>query len=292
MLGFSSQKPETTMKKIIAAASLFALSLPAFAGWDDPQEPFQLFGNSYYVGPKGVSSVLITSPAGHILIDAGTAKSHEQIIPHIRQLGFKVEDIKFILTSHEHHDHVGSIAVLQRASGAVVVGSALSVAVMQTGEASKDDPQFGDLSKFDPAGATRVVRDGEVVTLGPLAVTAHYTPGHTPGGVSWTWQSAQGGRTANMVYGDSITAYGAPGYKFSSHPEVVAGIQRTVARIAALKCDVLVTAHPEAGDLWGRMEKRAQLGNAAFIDPDSCRNYAAKGTARLEKVLAEEKAQP
>nr|AIA16205.1 ClassB_beta_lactamase [uncultured bacterium] len=122
MLDFSLQHPETIMKKIFAAASLFALSLPAFAGWDDPQEPFQLFGNSYYVGPKGVSSVLITSPAGHILIDAGTAKSHEQIIPHIRQLGFKVEDIKYILTSHEHHDHVGSIAELQRASGAVVGG--------------------------------------------------------------------------------------------------------------------------------------------------------------------------
>lgn len=280
------------MNNIIAAAGLLALSLPAFAAWDDPQEPFQLFGNSYYVGPKGVSSVLITSPAGHILIDAGTAKSHEQIIPHIRKLGFKVEDIKYILTSHEHHDHVGSIAELQRASGAVVVGSALSVAVMKTGEASKDDPQFGDLGKFAPAAATRVVRDGEVVTLGPLSVTAHYTPGHTPGGVSWTWQSAEGGRTANMVYGDSITAYGAPGYKFTSHPEVLADLRKTFARIGALKCDILVTAHPEAGDLWTRMEKRPQLGNAALIDPDSCRKYAAKGMARLETVLAEEKAKP
>ncbi|UGQ48254.1 subclass B3 metallo-beta-lactamase [Massilia endophytica] len=270
----------------ITAAVLLAMSASAFAGWDDPQEPFKLHGNSYYVGPRGVSSVLITSPAGHILIDAGTAKSHEQIIPHIRQLGFKVEDIKYILTSHEHHDHVGSIAALQRASGAVVVGSPLSVAVMKTGEASKDDPQFGDLGKFEPAAATRVVKDGETISLGALAVTAHYTPGHTPGGVSWTWQSSEAGRTVNLVYADSLTAYGAPGYRFSSHPEVVASIQRSVARVAALKCDVLVTAHPEAGDLWTRKEK------GSLIDPEACRKYAAKGSARLEQVLAEEKAKP
>ena len=277
-------------KKLIAAALLAMASMAHAADWDAPQEPFALYGNSYYVGPHGVGAVLVTSPAGHILIDAGTPKSPAAIAASIRKLGFKVEDVKYILTSHEHHDHVGGAAALQEMTGATVIGSVKSTAVLASGKPAPADPQFGSLSDMVPVVKTRAVRDGEVITLGPLAITAHDTPGHTPGGLSWTWQSVENGRTANMVYADSLTAFGQ-GFRYGGDPrwpEAKAQLEASIAKVAAFKCDVLVSAHPEFAGLWERKEKAAQLGNAAFIDPEACRNYAELGRQRLAKVLKEE----
>jgi metallo-beta-lactamase class B len=271
--------------------ALVAASVPAAcaANWDAPQEPFAIYGNTYYVGPRGVSSVLITSTAGHILIDGGSPQSPAQIVRHIRQLGFKVEDIKYILNSHEHFDHAGGIAELQRLSGAIVLSSTTGAATLSSGSSNKADPQYTGLPATQaPIANVRPLADGAVVRLGPLRVTAHYTPGHAPGGVSWTWQSSEGGKTANMVYADSLTAYAAAPYAFRDHPQVQADLQRSFATVAALPCDILISAHPEAGDLWTRLDKAATLGRAAFIDHTACRTYAAKGAERLQKALAEE----
>ncbi|QBE61595.1 subclass B3 metallo-beta-lactamase [Pseudoduganella lutea] len=278
-------------KTFIAAALLAMASLAHAADWDAPQEPFALFGNSYYVGPHGVSAVLVTSPAGHILIDAGTPKSPAAIAASIRKLGFKVEDVKYILTSHEHYDHVGGAAALQEMTGATVVGSVKSAKVLASGKPAPADPQFASLSDMVPVAKTRAVRDGEVITLGPLAITAHATPGHTPGGLSWTWQSTENGRTANMVYADSLTAFGSDGFRYGGDrrwPEAKAQLEASIARVAALPCDVLVSAHPEFSGLWERRGKAAQLGTAAFIDKEACRKYAELGQLRLAKVLREE----
>lgn len=280
----------TFMHKIACAAAVAASVPAAFAAdWDAPQEPFAVYGNTYYVGPRGVSAVLITSKAGHILIDGGTPASPAQIVRHIRQLGFKVGDIKYILNSHEHFDHAGGIGELQRLSGATVLTSSAGAAVLRTGLTNKADPQLTSLPEtMTPVANVRALADGAVVKLGPLRVTAHYTPGHAPGGVSWTWQATESGKTANMVYADSLTAYAAAPYKFGAHPEVQADLKRSIAAVAALPCDILITAHPEAGELWPRQEKAATQGHAAFIDPNACRTYAAKGTARLAKALADE----
>lgn len=277
---------------MLAAAMWMA---PAAAeDWNDPQAPFAVFGNTYYVGVRGLSSVLITSPAGHILIDGGSPKSPRQIVRHIRQLGFKVEDIKFILNSHEHFDHAGGIAELQRLSGATVLASAEGEHVLRTGVPSKGDPQYAGLSSPMSAIAhTRVVRDLETVTLGPLSVTAHYTPGHTQGGVSWTWRSSEGGTTAAMVYADSLNAISIAPFRYSGntlYPGARADLEKSIATIAALDCDVLVSAHPEVGALWVRKAHQAKLGNRAFIDPRACRNYAAKARVKLAHTLAEEAA--
>ena len=283
-------------KTLILSALLSAAMLPmpaAAEDWNAPQAPFAIFGNTYYVGVRGLSSVLITSAAGHILIDGGSPKSPRQIVRHIRQLGFKVEDIKYILNSHEHFDHAGGIAEMQRLSGATVLASAQGEQVLRTGLPSKGDPQYVGLQPMIAVANTRVVRDLETVTLGPLSVTAHYTPGHTQGGVSWTWRSTEGSTTASMVYADSLTAISAEPFRYSGntlYPGARADIEKSIATIAALDCDVLVSAHPEVGELWVRKEQQARLGNKAFIDAHACSNYAAKARVRLASTLVEEAA--
>ena len=280
------------MKRIALLLSCAFLALPVFAApaeWEGAQEPFQLYGDSYYVGTQGLSSVLITSKAGHILIDGATPKSAVQIAAHIRKLGFKPEDIRYILVSHEHFDHAGGIAELQALSGATVITSPAAKSVLASGKNDKGDPQFGyDLPDMKPLAAIRTVRDGESVELGSLSIKAHYTPGHTQGGISWTWKELENGRAMNMVYADSLNAIAGPGFRYSSntlYPTAKADIERSIARVAALPCDILVTAHPDALDLIERQAK----GKAALVDPGACQRYAETGRARLAKTLAEEK---
>jgi metallo-beta-lactamase class B len=277
--------------RLAAALLLGGVSTSTAAGmmeWLAPQDPFPIYGNTYYVGTHGISAVLITSPAGHILIDGGPPGAADQIAAHVRALGFRVEDIRYILNGHDHFDHAGGIGALQKMSGAEVLGSPASVAVLKSGQPDKRDAQYPNLEPLAPVANTRAVRDGDVVRLGPLAVTAHFTPGHTPGATSWTWQSTQGGKTMRMVYADSLTAIAADGRSFSRnplYPNARADVERSIATVEGLECDVLVSAHPEYSDLWERQ------AHAAFVDRDACRKYAAAARAWLAKTLAAE-AQP
>jgi metallo-beta-lactamase class B len=282
------------VKRLALFASVLLATSPALAAeWEGAQDPFQLYGNSYYVGTAGLSSVLITSPAGHILIDGASPKAAVQIAAHIRQLGFKLEDIRYILTSHEHYDHVGGVAELRRLSGATVLTSAAAKPVLETGKADKGDPQFGNLPDMTPVAPIRAVRDGESVELGPLSIKAHYTPGHTQGGVSWTWQAFEHGRAMNMVYADSLTAISGPNFRYSGnalYPNARRDIERSIARVAALSCDILVTAHPDASGLLDKQAKQKQLGNAVFVNPGACVAYADAGREKLAQTLAQEAA--
>jgi metallo-beta-lactamase class B len=268
----------------------------AHAGdWYAPQDPFQLYGDTYYVGTGGISAVLITSKAGHILVDVGGPDAPKQIVAHIRKLGFKVEDIRYILNTHDHVDHAGGIAALQTLSGATVVASPAALQVLQSGEPDKSDAQYPGLPTMTPipAAKTRAVRDGETVRLGPLAVTAHYTPGHTKGGTSWTWQATEQGKTVDVVFADSLNAVAAKGLSFSRnplYPNARADIERAMAAVAAMPCDVLVAAHPEQGGLWERKAKQKTLGDAAFIDRNACRAYVDVTRARLTQTLKDESA--
>lgn len=286
------QDMKRLMLPAVFAAGLFAA--PAMAeNWNDPQDPFAVFGDTYYVGTRGLSAVLITSPQGHILIDGGSPESAPMIAQHIRQLGFKLEDVKFILNSHDHFDHAGGISELQKLSGATVLASVQGEKVLRSGQPSKGDPQYGDLPAMKPVANTRAVADGEVVKLGPLAVTARYTPGHTQGGVSWTWRSTENGKAAAMVYADSLNAFAAKPFRYSdskSYPTALADIKKSIATVAGLDCDILISAHPGASDLFERLAKQPKLGNAAFIDRQACRAYAEAGTERLNKTLAAEAA--
>jgi metallo-beta-lactamase class B len=284
---------KTPLRIVLGLALGASLLTARAADWYAPQDPFTIYGNSYYVGTHGISAVLITSKAGHILIDAGGPEAVDQVVDHIRKLGFRVEDIRYILNTHAHVDHAGAIAALQKLSGATVLASPAAVQVLESGQPDRADPQYPNLIRMPMAAVAqaRAVRDGEVVRLGPLAVTAHFTPGHTKGGTSWTWQAQEGGRSVDLVFADSLIAVAAEGRRFSGnplYPQAQADVEHSIALVEALPCDVLVSAHPEAGGLWERKAKQAALGDAAFIDPAACRSYGEKARVALAQTLAAE----
>lgn len=282
------------MKKLITTIVLAALATVAGAAehsddWNGAQKPFTIYGNTHYVGTTGISAVLITSPKGHILIDGATEKGGRVVAENIRSLGYKLKDVKYILSSHAHHDHAGGIAQLQKLSGATVLAGAGNVETLRTGVTPKDDPQSGTLDKFPGAAKVRALADGEVVKLGALAVTAHSTPGHTPGGTTWSWQSCEGGQCKNVVFADSLTAISADGYRFTDHPDLVAQFRNSFAAVDGMTCDIAIAAHPAVNDLWGRQERAAKEGNAAYVDTNGCKAIVQAARERLDTRLASEK---
>ena len=262
------------------------------AEWNVSQEPFRIYGNTYYVGVHGLASILITSPQGLVLIDGDLAESAPKIVANIRTLGFRIKDVKLILNTHVHYDHAGGIAELHRLSGAPVAASKYTAHVLETGHLGPDDPQYGSLTPIHPVAHVRVIKDGETLHVGPLALTAHFTPGHTPGGTTWTWQSCDQDHCLNMVYADSLSAVSADNFRFSSnttYPHVIQDFEKSFATLSALPCDILLTPHPEASDLWGRLARRDKGGDPnAFVDPTACRRLADASRANLEKRVASE----
>jgi metallo-beta-lactamase class B len=262
------------------------------AEWNTPQKPFRVYGNTYYVGPHGVSSILITSDAGHILIDGALRESATQMVANIRSLGFRVEDVKLILNSHVHYDHAGGIAELQRLSGARVVASPWTAAVMKTGRVSRDDPQFGVLFPIEPVAHLQKLHDTETLRVGPLAVTAHFTPGHTPGGTSWTWQSCEGNHCLNLVYADSVNASVAEGFRFTQRPGyrgTFEDFEKSFAFLNAAPCDIALSAHPDVSGLWERLEARERGAHPdPMIDASGCRKLADHFREVLDKRIAAE----
>lgn len=264
------------------------------AEWNAHQRPFQIHGNTYYVGPRGLGAVLVTSPEGHVLIDGALPESAPLIAENIRALGFRVEDIRLILNSHAHFDHAGGIAALQRASGAEVAASPPSRLVLLRGEAGPDDPQYGEVLSFPAVERVREIADGETLRVGPLALTAHFTPGHTPGGTTWTWRSCEGDHCVDLVYADSQTPISADEFKFTRserYPSAIADFERGHAVLEGLSCDILVTTHPGASRLWERLEAREQGAADALVDPDACRRYAANAREQLARRVERERAE-
>jgi metallo-beta-lactamase class B len=262
------------------------------ASWSAAREPVRIFGNVYYVGTSGLAAILITSNEGHVLIDGTMASTAPIVLANIRDAGFRVEDIKLILNSHAHFDHAGGIGSLQRASGARVAATAWSARVLQRGSSEPEDPQHGVLPAMDPVTNVEVVMEGEVLRVGPIAMSAHAAGGHTPGGTTWSWQSCEGSRCMNMVYADSVTAVSADTFFFTrsrEYPTAIADFEKTFATLSAIPCDILLTPHPEVSDLWGRVAKRTPgVATDPVVDTTACRRYAEAGRKGLAARVARE----
>jgi metallo-beta-lactamase class B len=264
--------------------------------WNRPLEPFKLFGNTYYVGTTGLSSLLITTSDGLILLDGGLPQSAPLIDANIRKLGFRTRDVRLIVNSHAHYDHAGGIAALQRASGARVAASVAGAKALQRGEPTEDDPQYGfgrEANAFRAVENVHVAKDGEAIRVGNAAITPHYTPGHTPGSTTWTWQSCEGARCLSIVYADSLTAVSAPGFRYSGDGRGESpgeSFARSITRVEQLPCDILVAPHPSATGLPAKLARlKSDSATNPFIDPGACRVYAAGARKRLDERLAEEK---
>ena len=266
---------------------------PSCAEWNAPQQPFRIHGDSWYVGTHGLSAILVTSPQGHVLLDGGLPESAPLIAANVRAAGFRMEDVRLIVNSHAHFDHAGGIAALQRASGAAVAAHPWSAAVMRRGTTLPEDPQFGLPDAYPAIPKVRVLKNGEIVRVGPLALTAHFTGGHTPGGTSWSWRACDGERCLDLVYADSQTPVSADGFLFTRsprYPTVLQDFERGFALLERLSCDVLVTPHPSASRLFERLAAREQGRADALRDPSACRTYATAARQRLAQRVATERA--
>ena len=258
------------------------------AEWNAPQEPFTLFGNVHYVGTHGLSALLLATPQGHILVDAGLPESAAPIAASIRALGFDLRDIRLIVNSHMHFDHAGGIGELQRLSGAAVAASPASAEVLERGTSGPDDPQYGILPPIARVRQVRRVGDGDTLRVGSMVITARFTPGHTPGSTSWSWRSCEGERCLDFVYADSQTPVSADGFLYSRSGGAVEGFGRGHALLERLPCDVIITPHPAASRFWERVEAHRRGEARALGDGEGCRQYAATARDALAQRLRRE----
>lgn len=280
--------------QLVADAPIECASCTA---WNVAQQPFRVFGNTYYVGTTELAAILIADDDGLVLLDAALPQSAPLIAASIEALGFRVADIELIVNSHTHFDHAGGIAALQRASGATVAASTRAAEALRAGKPNADDPQFTIAGNGFPAVPdVRVVRDGETLAVGDVRLTAHFTPGHTPGGTTWSWRSCEQARCLDLVYADSLNAVSADDFRFSGGagtPSVVDSFERSIGTVEALPCDILLSPHP---GFFGMQEKlrRQNAGEAdAFVSSNACRTYAGAARTRLaERIATEQTARP
>ncbi|HET7709809.1 MAG TPA: subclass B3 metallo-beta-lactamase [Sphingomicrobium sp.] len=276
---------ERPIAPVETAGRAFAAACKDWDDWDKPAPPVRVHGNTYYVGTCGISAILVTDKSGHILIDGATEAGAEVIAGNIQRLGFNLSDVKYLLHSHEHLDHVGGIARLQHLTGAQLVASPAAATVFKTGTTDPADPQAGMHPPFRAARVDRIIRDGEMVRVGDTALFAIETPGHTPGALTWRWGSCDGGVCRQIVYADSLSAVSRDTFRFTDHPSLVAAFRGSFQRVASLECDILLTPHPSASDLLNRFAGRAPLS-----DPEVCRAYAKAQSDMLDQRLAKEAA--
>ncbi|WP_420126291.1 subclass B3 metallo-beta-lactamase [Longimicrobium sp.] len=249
-------------------------------------EPFRIAGNFYYVGANDVAAFLITGPRGHVLIDGGYPGTAPMIMASIAKLGFDIKDVKVLLNSEPHADHAGGLAELQRASGARLWASEASAGVIASGGDDADIILplrflvWIGIAGYPAARVDHRFKDGDTVRVGPVALTAHVTGGHTRGCTSWTFPVREGGRVLNVVSACSLIVLGGMRY-----PEQGADLERSFRVLRGLPADVWVSSHAR---LWGRYRKFVARDTARspadpFIDPAGYRAYVDTAEARFRR---------
>ena len=249
-------------------------------------EPFRIAGNFYYVGANDIAAFLITGPEGHILLDGGYPSTALMIMASIAKLGFDMKDVKVLLNSEPHPDHAGGLAVLQQASGAELWASEASADAIAAGGADPDMLlpiraliRIGLLS-YPAARVDHRFKDGDTIRVGPIALTAHITGGHTRGATSWSFTVRDGERILNVVSASSLVVLQGMRY-----PEQGADLERSFRVLRSLPADIWATSHAR---LWGRYRKFAASATAKnpvdpFIDPEGYRAYIDSAAAEFHR---------
>ena len=252
-----------------------------------PVEPFKIIGNVYYVGAADVTSFLIATPEGHLLLDGGFAQTVPQITANLERLGFKIQDVKFLLNSQSHHDHAGGLAELKKLSNALMIASEGDREGLENG--GRNDFQFGDTLSYAPVKVDRTVKDGEEIELGGVRMKAVITPGHTRGCTTWTMITTEGGQEYNVVFVGSASI---PGYQLvgnEKYPNIVADYETTFRVMKNLKADVFLGSHGVFFDLSGKSEKlRTGALQNPFIDPDGYKTYVVEAEKTFRDKLSGE----
>jgi metallo-beta-lactamase class B len=262
---------------------------PADPKWNRPIAPFRVAGNLYYVGAADVSAFLWTTPEGHILLDTGFRETVPRIEANLKTLGLRLEDIRLLLTSHGHCDHIGGAAEVKARTKARFLANPVEWPLLKRG--GKGDFAFGDKYAFPPVEPDAPLRDGEPVGLGGTVLTPHFTPGHTKGCTSWSATVKEGDHTYRVVIPCALTA---PGYKLvgnAAYPEVARDFEASIARLRALPCDVFLGGHSWDFGLHKKIEARAKdPSRNPFVDPEGYRAYLDRSQAALRKQIAEQSA--
>ena len=227
---------------VLSSAIAFAQPPQVRDGLSERVEPFRVIGNIYFVGAKGLSSYLVTTPEGHILLDTGINEMHDVIRTNIEDLGFKMEDVKFMVSSHAHWDHIEGHAAMKRATGAQVVALGGDAVALESGQ---DNSALG-AAGWEPVEVDRVVEDGDTLTLGGTMLRAVWTGGHTQGATMWMTTVQEGGQTFDVAFrGGEIPNAGAPLVDNPRHPTVVEDTERTLRLLKELEPpDLFLHNHP------------------------------------------------
>ena len=257
------------MRIPLLCAVLFAACLasaqpdPLSRSWNQPVEPFRIAGNLYYVGASDITSFLIATPAGHIVLDGGFVETAPMILENIRRLGLRPEDVRILLNSHAHYDHAGGLAELKRATGAMLHASRPDAPLLARG--GRRDPQFRDRFPFPPVVADRLFDDNEAIALGGTTMTPRITPGHTRGCTTWTTTIQDAARSYNVAFLCSPTA---PGYVLTTnprYPNAVADYRRQFEILRSLRPDIWLASHGNFFDLTERLKTNDFLNGATYL---------------------------
>ncbi|MEO7454671.1 MAG: subclass B3 metallo-beta-lactamase [Gemmatimonadaceae bacterium] len=250
--------------------------------------PFRMIGNVFYVGSQGIASFLVTTPSGHILVDTGFRPTAEQVLQNIATLGFKPADVKIMLSTHAHFDHVAGHALVKATTGAKVYASAEDALLLESGGAK--DFRFGSEITFEPVKVDHILRDGEAVTLGGTTLVAHITPGHTKGNTAWTMKVSEGGKTYDAIVAPSMSIN--PGVKlvnYAPYPEIARDYQRSFEFLDTLKPDVFLGPHAGFFDMDAKAkQQRDGATTNPFIDPVGFKRYVAGYRKSFEAQLKAE----
>jgi len=249
---------------------------------NQPFKPFRIIGNIHYVGTNDLACYLITTPAGHILLDTGLKESPAIVRANIATLGFKLQDIKIILSGHAHYDHVGGHAEMKEATGAQVYASAGDAAILESGGTKT----FHPLKPFKPVKVDHVIKDGGTVRLGGVTLTAHVTPGHTEGNTTWTTVAAEKGKNYDVVFVGSMSINpGVHLVNYPAWPKIAEVYARSFEILKGLHCDVFLGPHASFFDMESKSKRiNSDPNSNPFIDPTGYQNYIA----RFEKLYNEQ----
>lgn len=275
---------------LIASAVASAQQGATFQAMNQPIEPYKVIGNIYYVGASDVTSFLITTPEGHILLDSGFAETVPQIEANVKKLGFNLSDIKILLISHAHIDHAGGMAELKKKTGATLAALDAEVEALERG--GKDDFAWGDQYAFTPVKVDRIVHDKEEIRLGGAVLTALWTPGHTKGCTTWTMKVKEQDQEYDVVFAASVSF---PGYRLvgnEKYPTIIDDFTRAFTILKALPCDVYLSQH---GIFFSMKEKIETLKKGAktnpFIDPEGYKNAMQRAEDALKEEVKKEQKQ-
>jgi metallo-beta-lactamase class B len=254
------------------------------ASWREPFDAFRIVGNIYYVGTRGLASILFATPEGHILLDTGLDTSGPLLRASIERIGLHAADVRILLDGHAHFDHVGTHAEMQRLSGARVMVMRPDSEAMSKGR----DLSALALGTWPAVNVDRVLADGDTVSLGGTTLTAHRTAGHTGGCTTWTTTVTDHGRRYRVAIPCSVTVVAARLEDQPAQPTIVEDYARSFAFLRSLKPDVWLTEHGEFFDLEGKRKKqRAGAVTNPFVDPSGYAAFIARMEEAYRKRLAQ-----